>query len=48
MWAGVVVLIIGILYLGQDLGWWGFWTLKWWTVMFLLIGIKVLAHTRKK
>ncbi|MBL7051090.1 hypothetical protein ISS04_02900 [Candidatus Woesearchaeota archaeon] len=36
---GLLVLIVGILYLGQDLGWWSFWALNWWTVAFLIIGI---------
>lgn len=36
---GLLVLIVGILYLGQDLGWWSFWELKWWTVAFLIVGI---------
>ncbi len=33
-----IVLIIGILFLFRDLGWWDFWNLQWWTVAFLLVG----------
>jgi hypothetical protein len=42
---GLLMLAIGILYLGQDLGWWSFWTFNWWTIVFLLIGVH---HFNKK
>lgn len=35
---GWVLLIVGLLFLLQDLGWWNFFGLKWWTVAFLLAG----------
>ena len=38
-----VLLIIGILYLGQDLNWWSFWQLNWWTVTFLFLGMTHIA-----
>jgi len=43
-WA-IVILIIGILYLLQDLGTITFWTFSWWTVVFILCG---LMHLFKK
>lgn len=42
----VLFLVIGILYLGQDLSWWTFWTLNWYTTLFLLIGIVKFGHTK--
>ena len=45
-WA-VITLIVGILYLGQDLGWWAFWTLNWWTVAFLMVAVSNLQGTLK-
>ncbi|MBW2985207.1 hypothetical protein KY313_00940 [Candidatus Woesearchaeota archaeon] len=46
IWA-VITLVVGILYLGQDLGWWAFWTLSWWTVAFLMIAVSNLQGTLK-
>ena len=46
IWAGIT-LIIGILYLGQDVGWWGFWTFSWWTVAFLMLGVCKLQKSLK-
>ncbi len=34
-----VILIIGLLYLSADLGWWDFWNIQWWTVAFILVGL---------
>tara|TARA_Y100000310_G_scaffold318878_1_gene373451 strand:+ start:18873 stop:19076 length:204 start_codon:yes stop_codon:yes gene_type:complete len=45
---GVIFLALGILYLGQDLAWWGFWTLNWWTALFLVIGGAHLASSTCK
>jgi hypothetical protein len=39
---GVILLIIGILFLLVDLGKWNFWNIQWWTVLFLLWGIFTL------
>ncbi|MBI4440994.1 hypothetical protein HY639_02395 [Candidatus Woesearchaeota archaeon] len=38
-WWGLVVTLIGVLYLGQDMGWWTFWRINWWTAGFLLVGL---------
>jgi|TARA_B100001971_G_C17640925_1_gene263317 hypothetical protein len=37
--SGLIFLVLGILYLGQDLDWWSFWTISWWTALFLVAGI---------
>jgi hypothetical protein len=34
----VIVLILGVLFLLQDLAVWNFWNISWYTVLFLLIG----------
>lgn len=39
---GVILLIVGILFLLVDLGKWNFWNIQWWTVLFLLWGIFTL------
>jgi hypothetical protein len=36
---GIIVLIIGILFLLVDLGVWNFIGIQWWTVLFVLFGI---------
>jgi len=40
---GVIVLVLGALFLLVDLGMWDFWGIKWWTVLFLLLGIGMLG-----
>lgn len=42
-WA-IIILIIGVLYLLQDLGVAAvsFWTFKWYTIMFLIIGLMAI------
>lgn len=41
---GVIVLIVGVLFLLQDLGVWRFWGLNWYTVLFLIAGIGMIGH----
>ena len=42
-WLDWVVLVVGVLMLGTDLGWWGFWTVGPWASAFVLYGLyKVL------
>ncbi|MBS3121254.1 hypothetical protein J4434_00020 [Candidatus Woesearchaeota archaeon] len=36
---GLLLLVIGILFLLQDLAVWSFWNLNWYTVAFLLFGL---------
>ena len=43
---GITFLVLGVLYLGQDLAWWSFWTLNWFTSLFLVIGIGGLASSK--
>lgn len=37
--SGIVLLVIGILFLLRDLGVWGFWGIEWWTAAFILAGV---------
>ena len=39
MLGGVVLLVLGLLYLLSDLAVIGWWNLNWWTVVFLLMGL---------
>lgn len=43
MWMGVVVFVVGIIFLLADLGVWKFWGINWWSVAFLLFGIKMFT-----
>jgi membrane-bound ClpP family serine protease len=36
---GIIILIIGILFLLRDLNVWNFWNIQGWTMVFLLIGL---------
>jgi len=42
---GWVLLAIGVLYLLQDLSVITWWKVNWWTVLFLLLGCKVLKKS---
>ncbi len=44
----LVALIIGVLFLLQDLGIWAFWNISWYTVGFILVGLCFLLHPHKK
>jgi len=44
--AGITFLVLGILYLGQDLAWWSFWTISWWTALFVFMGVGHLASAK--
>ena len=41
---GLGFLVAGILFLLRDLGWWNFWNIQWWTVLFIWMGIGSLAQ----
>jgi hypothetical protein len=43
MMFGLLLLLAGVLFLLQDLGKWTFWGLNWYTVAFLMFGIKKLS-----
>lgn len=40
---GAIILLIGIAFLLVDFGVWTFWNLKWWTLVFLFMGLKVFC-----
>ncbi|MBS3176038.1 hypothetical protein J4457_02265 [Candidatus Woesearchaeota archaeon] len=48
MWCGVLVLVIGILYLLQDMGRITWWTYNWYTVAFILLGVKKIMCAIQK
>ena len=41
---GWIFLILGILYLFTDFGWITWWNISWWTILFLIWGIKMSKH----
>lgn len=47
---GIAAFLVGVFYLGQDLGWaWtSFWKLNWWTSAFLLLAWKMLCCKWKR
>ncbi|MBW3012595.1 hypothetical protein KY325_04015 [Candidatus Woesearchaeota archaeon] len=44
---GIIVLILGIIFLLVDLGKWDFWGIHWWTVAFILVGLAKLCWSMK-
>ncbi len=44
----LVALVIGVLFLLQDLAIWDFWNISWYTVGFILAGLAFLVGSRKK
>ncbi|MBT4823847.1 hypothetical protein HN695_00590 [Candidatus Woesearchaeota archaeon] len=45
---GLLVLLVGVLFLLQDLAIWNFWNLNWYTVAFLLLGFAHLGKAHCK
>ncbi|MBW2971538.1 hypothetical protein KY359_00750 [Candidatus Woesearchaeota archaeon] len=45
-----LMIIFGVIFLLKDLGVWNFWNINWWTVLFLLFGVKMcmIACMKKK
>ena len=43
--AGWLFLILGLLYLFKDLGFFPWWTVSWWTILFLIVGYLSLKKT---
>jgi len=42
---GVLLLILGVLFLLRDVGVWNFWNIQWWTAAFLLLGLGTWGAT---
>ena len=42
---GVVVLVLGVLFLLQDLAVWNFWNISWYTAAFILVGLGGFCKT---
>ncbi len=40
---GAIFLVIGILFLLQDLSIWNFWGINWYTALFIVLGIGKIA-----
>lgn len=40
---GVLLLVVGVLFLLRDLQVWNFWNIQWWTVVFLLAGLMYIG-----
>ncbi|MBS3128983.1 hypothetical protein J4410_07620 [Candidatus Woesearchaeota archaeon] len=47
MFCGAVLLLVGILYLLQENGSISWWTYNWWTVVFILFGLKKIVCSMK-
>jgi len=43
---GILLLILGILFLLQDLEIWNFWNINWYTALFILVGVGKLAMSK--
>ncbi len=46
--AALVLIVLGVLFLLRDLNVWNFWNIQWWTVVFLLFGIKMAYWSCKR
>ena len=40
---GILLLVLGILFLLVDVGVWDFYNIQWWTALFLVVGVIKLA-----
>lgn len=38
-WFGVLVLVVGVLFLLRDFAVWNFWNIQAWTAVFVLLGL---------
>ena len=43
MVVGILLLVVGLLFLLVDLGVWNFFNIQWWTALFLLAGLVHVA-----
>jgi len=46
MMGGMMFLVLGILFLLQDLAIWDFWGISWYTALFLLVGVIHFATSK--
>ena len=47
-WLTLVILLVGILYLLQDIGFGlDWWTLRWYTVLFIIVGLAHCCNDKK-
>ena len=46
MMCGWSLLVFGVLFLLRDLGYYNFWNVQWYTVLFLLWGVGSVAMTK--
>ena len=42
---GVLFVVLGLLFLLQDLGIWDFWNISWYTALFVLVGVVHLGSS---
>ncbi len=40
---GILLLVLGVLFLLRDINVWNFWNIQWWTALFILAGVVYLA-----
>lgn len=45
---GPLLVIVGILFLLQDLNVWNFWGLSWYSLTLIIVGLKFVHMTYKK
>ncbi len=43
---GLILLILGILFLLVDLKVWSFWGIQWWSALFVVFGVGLIASTK--
>jgi len=43
LFKGLLLLVLGVLFLLRDLNVWNFWNIQWWTVAFLLMGLTLFV-----
>ena len=46
--SGILFLVLGLLFLLRDLGTWDFWGISWWTALFVLFGVMMMASSHCK
>ena len=44
--SGVIVLVLGLVFLSVDLGFFNFWGINWWTAVFVLAGLAKMGCSK--